>query len=317
MRKADSVPTLPISAATDASQSTCPKCGTKLNSGKPSCCAPGGAWFKNCGTDGDTQFGHTWHEGLQACKRKFVITRIHANRPLKWFLFVRISPDVVKARNTLAPLASVTGAPPSTCPKCGVNKAGKRSCCFRDGAWFKNCGADGDTQFDHTWLEGGQACEGETLVDALAIFSRSTEHWTIVVFVPISSDDAKTTPIVKTSPSTCAKCGTKKKSGKRSCCYLGGAWFKKCGEESNQDFDHTWLEGIRACEDVREEAQGQAVLSDQTNNTLRRSDSQHHVNGVISGAGGDTDNGHSRSYASLSVLISVLLVAVQIQASDT
>ena len=60
-----------IATVTDASQSICPKCGTK-KSGKPSCCAPDGAWFKNCGTDGDTQFDHTWLEGEQACERKLM-----------------------------------------------------------------------------------------------------------------------------------------------------------------------------------------------------------------------------------------------------
>ena len=44
------------------------------------------------------------------------------------------------------------------CSKCGVIKnSGKRSCCARGGAWFKNCG---DKQFDYTWAEGIQACEG-------------------------------------------------------------------------------------------------------------------------------------------------------------
>merc|ERR1712232_1203086 len=48
---------------------TCPqnKCGY-TNTQKPSCCAPGGAWFQNCGNDGDTNFDHTWAEGIQACK---------------------------------------------------------------------------------------------------------------------------------------------------------------------------------------------------------------------------------------------------------
>ena len=44
------------------------------------------------------------------------------------------------------------------CPKCAINKAGKRSCCARGGTWFKNCGDTGDTTVDHTWAEGIQAC---------------------------------------------------------------------------------------------------------------------------------------------------------------
>ena len=46
----------------------CPKCGTTKVSGRRSCCAGGGAWFKNCGHSGDTKFDHTWAEGIQACK---------------------------------------------------------------------------------------------------------------------------------------------------------------------------------------------------------------------------------------------------------
>ena len=43
-------------------------CTSVKNFGKTSCCAPGGAWFKNCGDAGDTKFDHTWAEGIQACK---------------------------------------------------------------------------------------------------------------------------------------------------------------------------------------------------------------------------------------------------------
>ena len=39
-------------------------------------------------------------------------------------------------------------------------KSGKRSCCARGGAWFKNCGDASDTKFDHTWIEGVRVCEG-------------------------------------------------------------------------------------------------------------------------------------------------------------
>ena len=46
----------------------CLKCGATKKSGKRSCCAPGGAWFKNCGDAGDIKFDHTWTEGVQACK---------------------------------------------------------------------------------------------------------------------------------------------------------------------------------------------------------------------------------------------------------
>ena len=46
--------------------SKCRKCD--MRSRKPSCCARGGSWFGNCGKAGDSNFDHTWPEGIQACK---------------------------------------------------------------------------------------------------------------------------------------------------------------------------------------------------------------------------------------------------------
>ena len=46
----------------------CPKCAAIKKSRKLSCCAPGGAWFNNCGTNGDSRSEHTWTEGVRACK---------------------------------------------------------------------------------------------------------------------------------------------------------------------------------------------------------------------------------------------------------
>ena len=45
----------------------------------------------------------------------------------------------------------------------------------------------------------------------------------------------------------CATCRTIKKSGLLSCCARGGAWFKKCGDAGDVQFDHTWAEGVQAC----------------------------------------------------------------------
>ena len=47
---------------------SCPKCGRTSKSGKRSCCARSGAWFKKCGNFGDAKFDHTWAEGIYACK---------------------------------------------------------------------------------------------------------------------------------------------------------------------------------------------------------------------------------------------------------
>ena len=49
---------------------TCPNCGIFKKSGRLSCCAPGGAWYNNCGGAGDKDAGHSWLEGVEACKRK-------------------------------------------------------------------------------------------------------------------------------------------------------------------------------------------------------------------------------------------------------
>ena len=55
---------------------------------------------------------------------------------------------------------------------------------------------------------------------------------------------------VQSSSGRCPKCGTTKKSDTRSCCARGGAWFKNCGDVGDTKFDHTWSEGIQACEKV-------------------------------------------------------------------
>ena len=70
------------------------------------------------------------------------------------------SPKSVQSGN------STSSMPGLTCPKCGITKkSSKRSCCARGGAWFKNCGDDSDSEFDHTWAEGIQACASTLLRD--------------------------------------------------------------------------------------------------------------------------------------------------------
>ena len=56
-----------LSVVSSSSSNECPKCDVTKKSGKHSCCARGGAWFKNCGDASDTQFDHTWAEGVKAC----------------------------------------------------------------------------------------------------------------------------------------------------------------------------------------------------------------------------------------------------------
>ena len=132
----------------------------------------------------------------------------------------------------------------AACPKCGaIKKSGKRSCCARGGSWFDNCGHE--SKFDHTWLEGVEACKGKLTAYCIDICEGSSlacltnTRMPILVAVP---------PQVPVKPSTpCSKCGTIKTSGKRSCCARGGSWFKICGDAGDSKFDYTWLEGVEAC----------------------------------------------------------------------
>merc|ERR1712187_598118 len=117
---------------------TCPKCGKFGKSGKTSCCAPGGTWYKNCGGAANAKVAYTWPQGVKACK--------NPSKPAP--------PETVP--ETTAP-ASL-----SVCPKCGVNRKGKSHCCGRGGSWFGKCGNPGKKA--HTWFEGFQACHPSNVV---------------------------------------------------------------------------------------------------------------------------------------------------------
>jgi len=118
--------TTPAITSTIAHTMTCPHCGAFRKSGRVSCCAPGGAWFQNCGGAGNNNVDHRWFEGVDACK------------------FITTTASFV-------------------CPKCGtIDKSGKISCCGRGGSWFKNCGSVGNAKLDYTWYEGAQACEARS-----------------------------------------------------------------------------------------------------------------------------------------------------------
>ena len=56
--------------ATAIAVSVCPRCGPINKSGKNSCCGRGGSWFGNCGSAGNANLRHTWHEGIRACKSR-------------------------------------------------------------------------------------------------------------------------------------------------------------------------------------------------------------------------------------------------------
>ena len=57
--------------------------------------------------------------------------------------------------------------------------------------------------------------------------------------------------VTLTPPGGCPQCATFKKSGKRSCCAPGGAWVNKCGSDGDPKFEHTWAEGMQACQGTR------------------------------------------------------------------
>ena len=48
--------------------------------------------------------------------------------------------------------------------------------------------------------------------------------------------------------SVCPKCVLIKKSGMSSCCGRGGSWFGNCGGAGDTKFDHTWDQGLQACQ---------------------------------------------------------------------
>ena len=73
--------------------------------------------------------------------------------------------------------AVTTASPgPAVCAKCrATNNSGQLSCCARGGSWFKKCGDPGDPNFDHTWLEGMQACGGQFPCDLTIILALNSD----------------------------------------------------------------------------------------------------------------------------------------------
>lgn len=45
------------------------------------------------------------------------------------------------------------------CAACGTNQKNQRTCCAAGGAWFGKCGTVDDSDADHTWAEGVEACK--------------------------------------------------------------------------------------------------------------------------------------------------------------
>ena len=64
----------------------------------------------------------------------------------------------------------------------------------------------------------------------------------------ISTTKSSIAPITRMTTKVCLNCGIIKKNGKLSCCARGGAWYDKCGNPGEANFDHTWDEGILVCQ---------------------------------------------------------------------
>ena len=156
----------------------CPKCAMIDRLGKLSCCAPGASWYQNCGRTSGSAFDHTWAEGFKACKhqteamtpptttRPFTVQtqakRITSEQPST---SVQTTQAKATTATTTRPSTSVqsqaiTVATPDVvpvCPKCAMLNA-LLSCCAPNATWYENCGTAGDSDFEHTWDEGLEAC---------------------------------------------------------------------------------------------------------------------------------------------------------------
>ena len=112
---------------------------------------------------------------------------------------------------------------------------------------------------------------------------------------------AKAAIATRKTRNVCPKCATLKKSGKRSCCAPGGAWFNKCGNAGSRDVNYSWVEGMQACKgyavSFSGKTQSQFMLDRET--MQARSNTTHERNvtrqtAVNSGGGG---NGESETGA--------------------
>ena len=154
----DAVP-LPITSA-------CAKCGTSTKSGKSSCCSPGGDWFGDCADEVDENYGHTWAEGIKACRCKF-----HKHHCRGENASVRLYAQILTHHSPTPVLSdlSIETSISSPCSTCGkVEGSGNSSCCAPGGDWFGDCGGEGDiaANYSHTWSEGIEVCIDSHRVDA-------------------------------------------------------------------------------------------------------------------------------------------------------
>ena len=162
----------------------------------------------------------------------------------------------------------------------------------------------------------------------IPIFCPQRRHDASSVTVSFVFTDGPTTTSLSlpSISNRCVKCEVVKKSDKRSCCARGGAWFKNCGDAGDTKFDHTWIEGVKACEGVVslvlvespiQEMLRQVGVTDPrldaavpTIIAQHQTDSSRHVNAFNVGA---TDSKECFTFAQVAVCICVLFVLFHLQ----
>ena len=119
--------------------------------------------------------------------------------------------------------------------------------------------------------------------------------------MPAATAAAITTTLIS---SACSECGIIKKSGKVSCCASGGSWVEDCGGAGDPNFNHTWLEGVQACQGRQSQVvAGQQVHASQPNNVSS--------NDADIGMGAKTVVAANRKFASASVSTSAVASATK------
>ena len=219
---------------------SCSKCGASKLSGKPSCCAFGGSWYGKCGDDGDTNFDHTWTEGVKACKASAQADNCvfgfgHCLDKHKDF-----GAAEYKLTHEKATGKDVNGDKYGDCLKAILNRVERKLCCtigmkeitvcvrrhVRD---YKACKLTWDVVFGENHYAKVQAVVQAFKPGGFCVSPRGAKNKQITTFP---------------GTSLCPKCGTHKKTGKLNCCAPGGSWHRNC--ESGDD--HSWSEGYSACE---------------------------------------------------------------------
>ena len=111
---------------------------------------PPSSGFGSRGTGGDAAIELSpafEHPGI-----RYFICSLHCLAGMK------ITVNIVRAQTTVSRHLAVQ------CLLCGkLKNNGKLSCCAPGGSWFRKCGNTGDSKFDHTWLEGIEACKSKPI----------------------------------------------------------------------------------------------------------------------------------------------------------